>query len=406
MSLLNPLRDDIQVRTITEAEFPAWERAAALGFGEHTTETRQIQIRGTTEISRTIGAFHNDRIVGTTSAHTFQITVPGGAVPLAYVDWVSVLPTHRRRGILTRMTKHQLADFHERGEAIAGLTATESSIYERFGYGIASWAEHWKIRREHSEMTVAPKIEGHTRFVDPWEAREIWPEIYDSVSSSRLGMFDYTEQWWDAFASDPEHWREGGSKLFHVVFESSNGPEGMVSYRIRNRTEVIVILLLGATVEAERMLWRHCFGVDLMNSISASNRPTDDPLPWILAAPRRLERSVRDSLWIRLIDVTNALSSRSYSYDCRLVLRVRDRLCDWNDRRFDIETSATGAVCKSPTRSPDIVLSVSDLASVYLGGTTLATLQRAGRIEERKTGSVRNFDRAFVTQQYPWTPEF
>ena len=167
-----------------------------------------------------------------------------------------------------------------------------------------------------------------------------------------------------------------------------------------------MILLLGATVEAERMLWRHCFGVDLMDSLSASNRPTDDPLPWILAAPRRLERSVRDSLWIRLIDVTNALSSRSYSYDCRLVLRVRDRLCDWNDRRFDIETSATGAVCKSTTRSPDIVLSVSDLASVYLGGTTLATLQRAGRIEERKTGSVRNFDRAFVTQQYPWTPEF
>ncbi|HAC18949.1 MAG TPA: hypothetical protein DCF78_10295 [Dehalococcoidia bacterium] len=41
---------------------------------------------------------------------------------------MSVLPTHRRRGIPTRMTELQLADFHDRAEAIAGLTATESSI--------------------------------------------------------------------------------------------------------------------------------------------------------------------------------------------------------------------------------------------------------------------------------------
>ena len=222
----------------------------------------------------------------------------------------------------------------------------------------------------------------------------------------RVGMFNYTDQWWDAFVSDPEHWREGSSELFHVVVESNNATEGIVSYRIRNQKEVIVILRLGTTAAAEPALWRHCFGIDLKDSISASNRPLDDPLPMLLEDAQRLEHSVKDGLWLRLIDVSRALSNRGYASECHIVLRVRDLLCDWNDGCIDIETNAAGAICTPTSKSPDVELSVSNLASIYLGGTTLATLLRAGRIEERKTGSVRNFDRALATLQYPWTPEF
>jgi predicted acetyltransferase len=403
---LNRIQNTIKVRTITEEEFPAWERAAALGFGEHTTEARQLQIRGTTEIDRTIGAFDGDRVVGTTSAHTFTMSVPGGAVPLAYVDWVAVLPTHRRNGILTRMTKRQLSDFHERGEPLAGLTATESSIYERFGYGIASWIENWSIRREHTGMTGPASATVETRFVSPQEAREIGPVIYDRVRRERSGMFDYNGQWWDAFASDPEHWREGGSELFHVVHDGYGGPGGLVSYRIRDRSEVVVLLLLGATPKVESALWRHCFGIELMDSIVASSRPIDDPLPWMLTEPRRLERSVQDGLWLRLVDVQKALSSRSYASECRVVIQVHDPMCLWNEKRIEVETSPDGVSCKPTSRSPDLEISVSDLASIYLGGTTLSTLGRAGRIEEHTRGSLKTLDRAFATERFPWTVEF
>ena len=52
----------------------------------------------------------------------------GRQVPMAGVTWVSMLPTHRRRGGLTKMMRHQLDTLHETGaEPVAGLTASGST---------------------------------------------------------------------------------------------------------------------------------------------------------------------------------------------------------------------------------------------------------------------------------------
>ena len=65
------------------------------------------------------------------------MTIPGGSESLGFVDNVTVLPTHRRRGIMTQLISAQLRQIHERGETLSALTASESLIYERFGYGVA-----------------------------------------------------------------------------------------------------------------------------------------------------------------------------------------------------------------------------------------------------------------------------
>ena len=44
---------------------------------------------------------------------------------------VGVLPSHRRRGVLSSLMRHQLDDVHERGEAVAALFASEAGIYGR-----------------------------------------------------------------------------------------------------------------------------------------------------------------------------------------------------------------------------------------------------------------------------------
>ena len=40
----------------------------------------------------------------------------------------------------------------------------------------------------------------------------------------------------------------------------------------------------------------------------------DDPLPWMLADRRRLERSLSDSMWLRILDVRNALEAVVAAY--------------------------------------------------------------------------------------------
>src|SRR3989442_11396289 len=94
---------------------------------------------------------------------TYEMTVPGGTLPCGGVTRVSVLSTHRRRGLLTAMMRRQLDDMHERGEPLAALYASEAPIYGRFGYGLATY--HAAIEIARSRAAFASKPTGNVRLV-------------------------------------------------------------------------------------------------------------------------------------------------------------------------------------------------------------------------------------------------
>jgi predicted acetyltransferase len=50
--------------------------------------------------------------------------VPGALAAVAGVTLVGVLPTHRRRGILSSLMRWQPDDLHDRSEAVAALFPT------------------------------------------------------------------------------------------------------------------------------------------------------------------------------------------------------------------------------------------------------------------------------------------
>ena len=118
--------------------------------------------------------------------------------------------------------------------------------------------------------------------------------------------------------------------------------DGYAKYRTSGNT-VVVNELMAATKEANAALWRFCFDVDLVTRTEAERRPVDDPLPWMLADPRRLQRVTRDGLWVRVVDVAAALQLRSYMSSGRLVLEVQDEICPWNQGCFELEGSPEGA---------------------------------------------------------------
>ena len=169
---------DIVVRTIAEDEFDAWARAEHLGFNQRASDEYVETARSFAELDRTFAAFDGGDIVGSATTRTSAIATPGGKSKLGYVDDVSVLPTHRRRGIMTRVMRQQLDQMRERGEPLAALSASESLIYERFGYGIATWLHRWKIDRRHTTMKFPPDGGGHPRFVSAETAREEWPRLH------------------------------------------------------------------------------------------------------------------------------------------------------------------------------------------------------------------------------------
>ncbi|MCU1379436.1 MAG: hypothetical protein JWN29_2419, partial [Acidimicrobiales bacterium] len=211
---------DLELRPVTEDEYPAFVRAVGAQFGEHVRELDVEWARRQMELERTMAVFDGDEIVGTASAWSFDLTVPGGAaVPTAGVTFVGVRATHRRQGLLRRMMARQLDDVAARGEPLAALTASESVIYGRFGYGVASVKREWSLRREGTELLQAPRASGRIRIISAEEATKVLPGIYAEAIGRIPGAITRSEARWGSWFADFEDERRGASALFFAVHE-------------------------------------------------------------------------------------------------------------------------------------------------------------------------------------------
>src|SRR4051794_22461465 len=115
-------------------------RAMIEVFGEDPSGPYLDEPPPVAELDRTLGLWEGDRVVATAGIYSRRLSVPGAVVPCAGVTWITVAPTHRRRGVLTAIMRRQLDELHERqGEPVAALWAAEYPIYGRFGYAPATF---------------------------------------------------------------------------------------------------------------------------------------------------------------------------------------------------------------------------------------------------------------------------
>lgn len=396
----------LELRSVTPDEIERFVQAEARGFGGHAADGYVEHGKSVIESSRAIAMFDGSAVVGTATSHTFETTVPGGAhVPTAGVAWVTVQPTHRRQGILTQVMTRQLEDVHELGEPLAALWPSESIIYGRFGYGMASVAETYVIERQHSAIAFGPKPNGRISFVDESDARKAFPSVFDRVRSARPGVMSRNDTWWDVVFADDSSARRGASAYFFAVYEGSSGPDGYVQYRIDKSVRKLVIQeLMADTPDAYKALWEFCLGIDLLNTVEAHHRPVDDHILWLVADPKRVKRMPNDALWLRIVDVPEALSRRRYANSGRIVIEITDTVCPWNRGRFELDGGHDGAICKPTQASPDLSMTAADLGALYLGGTSARGLHGAGRVDELTSGAISLMQSMFATELPPWTP--
>src|SRR5260370_19164862 len=145
-----------QVRPVAMEEWPAFSRSAETAVGGKSTDQEIERYRAPFEPDRSLALFDGERIVATAGALSLELTLPGLVrLPVAGVAYVTVLPTYRRRGLLSQLMRRQLTDVRARGEAIAVLTASESVIYGRFGYGVATSRMPFQLDRHHAQLPPA-----------------------------------------------------------------------------------------------------------------------------------------------------------------------------------------------------------------------------------------------------------
>ncbi|MFD3525741.1 GNAT family N-acetyltransferase [Streptomyces sp. NPDC058653] len=406
-------------------EAPDWDRwfgtlERAFGGALLSSEEEREAWRSVTECERSVGVWDGDECVATAGAYTFGLTVPGGGVvSAAGVTMVSVAATHRRRGILTSMMRRQLDDVRSWGQPLALLTASEPEIYGRFGYGVGTRQLSAEIDTSRVSFRVPADADGaepvRLRYVALDDAREAIESVYARQVPGRPGMLERRPGWERKLLIDPPEAREGATALQCVLARRGEGDGaetvGYALFRVKAlwdaagpRGTVLVDQVSAVDPVAYATLWRFLAEIDLTSTVSVSNLPVDDAFQYLVSDVRRANVRLKDSLYVRLVEVGAALAARTYQAPLDVVLEVEDAFCPWNEGRWRLTGDVKGASCERTADAADLSLSVRELGAMYLGGTSPAALARAGLIRERRTGALTEASAAFASPVAPWLP--
>jgi len=346
------------------------------------------------------------------SSYGYTMRVPGGTVPTSGLTWVGVHPAHRRRGLLKSMIEDHFTRSLARGESVSTLFAAETTIYQRFGYGLACPTYRLTLPRGAEFRPVAGSdelrlrlenadLETHAPAVRAVLARDARPGAMASVGDPMLANLFF----------DPEGVRDGQERKRIAIVEDEHGPAAFALFQRKlgwgdsapKGTASSQEGWAAVTAAAERRLWSALADLDLMASLTVSSVPLDSPVVHLLKDARAATALMRDQVWARILDVPAALMARTYGANVDAVIEISDLQITANSHAWKFTVvDGDATVVRAPSDSPvDVRMSIQELSVAYLGGTALDALALAGLVDELRPGVVAKLSDAFHSRMAP-----
>lgn len=330
--------------------------------------------------------------VATFTSFDKTINLGRDIVPARLVTDVTTSPAHRRRGLLRRLMEDTLTGAVSDGMPLAALTASEATIYGRWGFGVATM-------RRAVELDTRPGFAlrdftdpGRVELVDP---RTAWPTmkaVFDRFHQRTRGSVDLP-QFYEPFLTGAHDFESGEDKslMAAVHLDADESVDGFVVYKPDDKDKVAttqVVRLIALDSTAQLGLWGFLAGIDLADRVKTGLLHPSDPLEWALRDINRLKTTaVEEFLWLRVLDVARVLEARPWSADGEIVLEVEDSH-NHAAGRWTV-TSRGGAARVVPTGDPaQVRLDVETLGTLVLGAVDVEVLRGAGRIRGEE-GAVR-----------------
>lgn len=418
-----------------------WHRAVDHGF--HGPEPTEEATGHILESMRAVGtrlraaytadpvptaALGADRPVATFCSWNSELTVgPGAGVPAWLISEVTVRPTHARRGLLRRLMTDDLTEAHEAGFPIAALTASEATIYGRFGFGAGTFNTEITVDAHTRLQLKAPTV-GSVEMADNQAVARLAPEIFERFHRQTAGSVDRQPKWW-GLVSGAWDWHEGKSDpeiRTAVHYDADGRADGYVSYKFLPTQgfegALKVVDLVCPNWEGRIALWEYLCNLDLVTEVRHAGAPMEDALMWGMVdmsaytVRKRFER-----LWLRVLDPVAALSARRYTSHRRLTLSIVDSM-GFADGIFTIDTTGDETRVERVGDRPrtqddlagksmpavelpdgvDVALNVDALGSLYLGAVKASTLYYGGLLRVRDQDALRDIQALMSTPTDPY----
>ena len=316
---------------------------------------------------------------------SFDKTLNAGLemVPLRMITDVTTSATHRRRGLLRRLIEDDLDDAVAQGVPVAALTASEATIYGRWGFGPATFGQTVEVDAGPGFALRSITDPGRVELIEPADA---WPHVkgvFDTFHARQLGSVEWPAPYEDIHtgAYDFNDRGTNGKVRAAVHLDADGTVDGFVIFTPGEEKTTKVEEMVALTPAAQLSLWTFLADTDHVRKVTFNIAHPLDPLQWALADLNRVKvTATSEFLWIRILDVERSLTARPWSTDGQVVLAVDDPQ-GHAAGRFDITTVAGRARVTRTDQPADVSLTAETLGSLYLGGVSVGALHRAGRLD-------------------------
>lgn len=353
-----------------------------------------------------LGLADGEGIAGFASAPT-TINCGAGLVDALVINTIAVRPSHRRRGLLKEMMRRQLDDARARGMALATLTASEATIYGRFGFGISTHTHpiHVDTRRMRFRDEV-PVSQGRIEFVEPGFLTDHWARIiqahqlrYRGTVAHQHGHFLHDTGQWDSKEQGPSrelrcavHFDDGGEVNGFALFTPKGWDDTPITTAVHK--------VCAPDQAVNRALWWALASMDLVERLTYPLAPPGEALSGSLVDPWAVEpKEGDDPVWLRILDLPSAVAQRGFDGSGDVVVGIEDRqgYCSgtWRIRAEDGRGTA-----EATDADPEVTLGVDVLASMWHGDRTASQLALSGLLKG-EDAAIGRLSRLFQVDEPP-----
>jgi predicted acetyltransferase len=401
----------LDIRPVEESEIEQAEFVRAYSFND----TDRFDLSRAVERSRlfypsdwSLGAFENGELTAFLRMIPFAMRINGRALSFGGVGPVVSLPQHRRKGHVGALLRRSLEVMRERGQVIAGLHTPHPTLYQRYGWEIASVRRAYRFAPKEIALKSEPSQRGRTRMLsrDEWAAAD---RVYRRYGAMRNGIMHRGEVWWreaifttnQPTPADVALWEDAaGEPQGYVVYNQSLHPQpGWPPFLVRE----LYALTPDAYLNLIAFILRH----DLPKEITWFV-PQDDPFLSLVDDATRLKVGEEYDMMLRICDVEGALRQRAPAYPehrVALTIGVTDTSASWNEGRWRVEVNADGVEVERTDADADLSLSATTLAPLFNGFLSPSAAALAGRVTARDENVLTDADAFFATLYRPYNAD-
>lgn len=400
-----------EIRPCRPDEMDAYGKIIQYVFAENDPEGVTQEL-ATTQPDWTTCGFVDDRLACTMGVFPFTVRLNGASVSMGGVTAVGTLPSYRRRGLLRQVMTRGFETMRERRQSYAILWASMAAIYQRFGYGLAASQVKYTFDPRFATFETPYQPAGSISMETSEDAYPAIKRLYIEWATPRNLPIHRSAPLWQASTLRPP--KKDYAVYVAIYRDPAGEPRGHLVYSTHEEQwpkpgpgqTLTVMDFIALDMDAYRALWEYIRGHDLVGKVVMRNAlGEDDPAPDLLLEPRNLSRHTSDAIWMRIVDVEQALAQRPYGSRGDLTIAIpADECCPWNAGTYLLETDGPSAMVSRTGRKPDLTMRPNSLATLLAGHRSATHLARAGLLDAAGAGALQAADAIFRTEYRPHCP--